>query len=219
MNIHQDVRNGTLTGSRLDKYIEANRTILEQKDPVQGLTPLGAAAIAGNADEVLLLLKRGAKADSLSKNGETPLLLAASKAEKNRARIIQLLLAKAPPSTIDATSPLVGNNTPLMYVVQKKDVESIRLLRTARASLTLANDDGKNAQSLAEDTYDNVVIRALNPEKEKGDSRQLVDMVVGFLLFIVAWVNKAADRVVRKMYGLDVDLDDAWNKVSTNYHR
>jgi ankyrin repeat protein len=218
MDIHQDVRNGTLTRANLDRYIEADRTDLEKKDPIEGLTPLGAATVAGYADEVQLLLTSGAKADTLSKDGETPLLLAASKADKNRARIIQLLLETTPSSAIDATSPSANNNTPLMCVVQKKDAESIRLLRKARASLTLTNDDGYDAKDLAYKTYDRVVIRALNPDKEKGDFDMLIDMVVGLLLFIVAWLNKAADQIIRWTYGLNVDLDNAWDQVSANFH-
>ena len=88
MDIHEYVRNGTLTDVRLDKCIEADRTVLEQKDPVRGLTLLGAATVAGDAEEVLLLLKSDAKVDTLSKDGKLPLLLTASKTEKNRARII-----------------------------------------------------------------------------------------------------------------------------------
>ena len=196
MDIHQRVRNGTLTEAWLNKCIEADRTVLEQKDPVQGLTPLGAATVAGDADEVLLLLKNGAKADALSKDGESPLLLAASKTDRNRARIIQLLLAKTPSSVIDKTRPSIDNNTPLMYVVREKDLKSIRLLRKARASLTQTNNDGYNAKSLAKNTNDKAVIRALDPEEEEGDFRRLVDMVVGLLRFIVALVNKAVDGVV-----------------------
>ena len=199
MTIHQDVQNRTLTEARLDKYIEADRTVLEQTDN-QGRTPLEAATVAGDADEVLLLLKSDAKADTLSKDGESPLLFAASKTDKNRARIIQLLLAKTPSSFIDANSPLVGNNTPLMYVVQKKDVKSIRLLREARAPLTLTNDDGYNAKDLAEKIYDRVVGLLLFIVAWVNKA------VVGLFLFIVAWVNKAVDGVVRRMYDLSVDL-------------
>lgn len=72
-----------------------------------------------------------------------------------------------------------------------------------------------NADDLAAKTYNRVVIRALSSEKEKIDSAKLVDMVVGLLLFIVAWVNKVADQVVRRMYGLDIDLNDAWDRVSS----
>ncbi|KAJ5114385.1 hypothetical protein NUU61_000144 [Penicillium alfredii] len=211
MDLYQDILDGTLTEARLRQYLEKDRTALEKQGP-GGLTPLGAATVAGYADGVLLLLNSGAKADSLSKDGETPLLLAASKTNRNRARIIQLLLAKTPASAIDATSPSAANHTPLMYVVQKRDVESIRLLRKAGASLTLTNDDGYNADDLAAKTDDRVVKRALNPEKEKVDFKMLVDMVVGLLLFIVAWVNKVTDKVVRRMYGLDNDMDDAWNQ-------
>ncbi|OCL03442.1 hypothetical protein AOQ84DRAFT_400664 [Glonium stellatum] len=209
MDTHQDVRNGALTEARLKKYIEVDRAVLEQQDPAEGLRPMGAATVAGYADEVLLLLKSSAKADAPSKDGESPLLLTALKANKNRARIIQLLLAKTSSSATNATIPLVGNNTPVMYVVQK-GIESIRLLRKAGASLTLTNDDGYNAEDLAEKTYDKVVKRALNPEREKGDFKKLVDMVVALLLFIVAWeVNGGEDPTtagfVEKVSGLVKD--------------
>ncbi|KAH0847464.1 ankyrin repeat protein [Fonsecaea pedrosoi] len=212
MGIHEDARRGTLTEARLEKYLDADWTILDQRDSVEGLTPLGAATVGGHADEVLLLLKSGAKADILSRDGATSLLLAASRTEKNRARIIQLLLAKTPSNAIDATTAAVGNNTPLMFVVLKKDAESIRLLRKARASVTLTNDDGHTAKFLADSTYDRVVIRALNPEKEQSDFSKLIDMVVGLLLFVVAWVNKVADDVVRRAYGIHIDLNEAWDQ-------
>ncbi|EXJ59521.1 uncharacterized protein A1O5_12146 [Cladophialophora psammophila CBS 110553] len=67
MVIPEVVRNGFLTEARLKKYLEADCTVLEQRDPDEGLTLLGAATVAGHADKVLLLLKRGAEADTLSK--------------------------------------------------------------------------------------------------------------------------------------------------------
>lgn len=177
---------------------------------------LGAATVEGKAEEVERLLKEGAKADSRSSSGETPLLLAAWKTNNNRARIIQLILAKTPPESVDTTCPIAMNNTPLMFAIMKEDVESIRLLRKAGASLTLSNDAGYNAENMANETHNRVVIRALAPEKEGGDFAMLTDMVVSLLLFIVAWVNHNDNGVVARMYGLDPGLDPAWDEVGTD---
>ncbi|KIW89829.1 uncharacterized protein Z519_09258 [Cladophialophora bantiana CBS 173.52] len=143
--------------------------------------------VAGYADEVQLLFKRGAKADALSKDGETPLLLAAFKTNKNRARIIQLLHAKIPSSAVDATSPVDGTNTPLMFV--------------ARASLTLMNDDGYNAKDLDDKTYDRVVTHPLNLV-EKANLAKLIELVI----------NKVADDIVWRAHGISIDLDEAWDQ-------
>ncbi|GME55972.1 uncharacterized protein GIQ15_02344 [Neofusicoccum parvum] len=184
--------------------------VSDEQDPVSGLTPLAVATIEDNADKVRQLLKQGAKVDARSRDREAPLLLAAWKTNYNRARIIQLLLEKAPP--VDATCPKAENNTPLMFVVQKKDLESIRLLRKAGASLTKKNNNGFTATKLAEDTNDKAVSLALTPAKERSALAQLVDMVVGFLLFIIAWVNDKAKGVVRQVSGLNPELDQRWNQ-------
>jgi ankyrin repeat protein len=97
MGIHEDPRQGTLVGDRLVNYIKNNPNVLNEQDPVGGLTSLTAATVGGYAEEVEQLLKKGAEADALSRNGETPLLLAAWKTNNNRPRNIQLLLAKTPP--------------------------------------------------------------------------------------------------------------------------
>ncbi|EOD45654.1 putative ankyrin repeat protein [Neofusicoccum parvum UCRNP2] len=184
--------------------------VSDEQDPVSGLTPLAVATIEDNADKVRQLLKQGAKVDARSRDRETPLLLAAWKTNYNRARIIQLLLEKAPP--VDATCPKAENNTPLMFVVLKKDLESIRLLRKAGASLTKKNNNGFTATKLAEDTNDKAVILALTPAKERSALAQLVDLVVGFLLFIIAWVNDKAKGVVRQVSGLNPELDQRLNQ-------
>lgn len=53
----------------------------------------------------------------------------------------------------------------MMFAITKKDIESIRLLRKAGASLTLKNNSDFNAEDMAEETKDKAVIRALDPDK------------------------------------------------------
>lgn len=120
-----------------------------------------------------------------------------------------------PPGSVDATCPIAKNNTPLMFAITKKDIESIRLLRKARASLTLKNNNDVNAEDVAEETKDKAVIRALDPDKEQSALAKLAALVVSFLLFIVAWVNDAANGVVRRMYGLNPNLNQDIDQVGT----
>ncbi|KAF4574830.1 hypothetical protein AB1N83_004326 [Pleurotus pulmonarius] len=209
MSIFQDARNGSLNKSNLDRYLSSNPNILTQQEPTSGLTPLAIAVVGGLPEEVELLLKRGAKPDGLSRNGETPLLLAAWKTTNERPRIIQLLLSKirAGDPSIDATISAAENNTPLMYAIKNKDLESIRLLRTARASLTIKNDEGFNAKEVAEYLDDKAVLRALNPDNEKAGLAKLAAVVLSFLLYIVAWVNAALGGVIRRVFGLNPALD------------
>ncbi|KZV92410.1 hypothetical protein EXIGLDRAFT_75908 [Exidia glandulosa HHB12029] len=209
MGIHEDARQGTLDKEKLAKYLAGNASILEEKDPAQGLTPLAAAAVAGYADVVDLLLKRGAKADALSRDGETPLLLTARDGARNRARIVQLLLAKTPAGSVDATSARDKNNTPLMYAVLKKDLETVRQLCKAGASLTATNDDGLTAKDMAGGDRD--VVRAFN--SDPGTLAKLSSVVVSFLQYVVAWVNKTANGVVRRLYGLNPELNENTDEV------
>ncbi|KAF3483020.1 uncharacterized protein GIQ15_02344 [Arthroderma uncinatum] len=226
MGIHEDARQGTLLGSKLADYIKSNPNIINEQDPEGGLTPLAAATVGGYTEVIKQLLKKGAKVEVLSRDGETPLLLAAWKLNNNRARIIQLLLKETPPDVVDTTCSAAENNTPLIFAVMKRDVESIRLLRRAGASETIPNKDGisaeemaKNAKEEAEENEDRneeekakAVIRALSPEMEKEGLAKITSMVVSFLNFVVAWVNNTAKGVVRLLYGLDPELDEDLNK-------
>ncbi|UKZ82711.1 hypothetical protein TrVFT333_010506 [Trichoderma virens FT-333] len=147
MGIHEDARKGTLVGSTLTGYIEGNPNIVNEWDPVEGMTPLAAAVIEGHAEVVKQLLRRRAKPDAPCKNGEMPLLLAAWKTSSNRSKIIQLLLniKKMPQGYVDATCKIANGNTPLMFILSNTnpiDLDSVRLLRKAGASLTLENNDG-----------------------------------------------------------------------------
>ncbi|KAF5627446.1 transcription factor [Fusarium sp. NRRL 52700] len=219
MSIFQDARNGTLSKYKIDDYLKANANILESIDPSTGLTPLATAVVAGIPNVVENLLKKGAKADGPSRDGETPLLLATWKTTKERPKIVQLLLASTPAGSVDSTTDAAGKKTPLMFAIENRDIPSIRNLRRAGASLTVKNAAGTTAQDDAVATKDMAVVRALNPDRERGTAGMVTDMVLAFLLYIVAWVNGALEDAVRRASGLggqdDPGIDNRVNKGMT----
>jgi ankyrin repeat protein len=212
MGIHEDARQGTLVENTLTRYLLNNPNILNEQDPATGRAPLATAAVAGFTDVVEQLLMKGAKADAFSRDGETALLLTTRETSRNRPRIVQLLLSKTPAGSVDATTTADGDNTPLMHVVLKKDVESIRLLVKAGASLTATNNSGLTAETMA--AADKAVARALNPEKERLALAKLADLAGSFLLYTVAWVNKTADDVMLGLFGLNPKLNEDIDEVS-----
>ncbi|KAF5319518.1 hypothetical protein D9619_008712 [Psilocybe cf. subviscida] len=206
MGIHEDAQDGTLVGPRLTRYLIANPNILSVQNLATGRAPLATAAVAGQTDVVELLLNKGAKAEERSRDGETALLLTILETESpKRPRIVQLLLNKAP-EVVDETTTARGNKSPLVYAVEKKDLESIRLLVQAGAERTAAE---------AAAGSDRAVKRALDPE-ERQKNAKLTDLVGDFLLFIIAVVNETADNVVKNLSGLAGAMNDSFDK-EVNY--
>lgn len=216
MSIYEDARKGLLVGSTLDAYIAKNPNILDEQSPDSGLTVLSIAAIEGFPEEVEQLLKKGARADTLTKDDETPLLLAAWKGKKERARIIQLLLKKTPLSSINRTCERADFNTPLMFAIEKKDYESIRLLVQAGAAedKNIKNSGGFTVKQIADAAKDRLVTRSLLPD-EKLKAAVLAADVTSFLLYIVAWANKAVNGLVTEIFGLNPELNESIDEVST----
>jgi ankyrin repeat protein len=212
MGIHEDAQQGTLVGDILINYLKNNPNILNEQDPTTGRAPLATAAVAGKVDVVEQLLRRGAKADALSRNNETALLLTTRLTTKDRPRIVQLLLGKTSANFVDATTEADDKNTPLMYSVRNKDLDSIRLLVNANASRTATNKSNKTAMDLA--ASDKAVEYALDPKEEQAKRTKLTDMVGSFLLYIVAWVNKTADNVMNRLFGLKPKLNETIDDVS-----
>lgn len=215
MSIYEDARKGLLVGSTLDAYIAKNPNILDEQSPDSGLTVLSIAAIEGFPEEVEQLLKKGARADVLTKDDETPLLLAAWKGKKERARIIQLLLKKMPLGSINRTCERANFNTPLMFAIEKKDYESIRLLVQAGAAedKNIKNSDGFTVKQIADAAKDRLVTRSLLPD-EKLKAAVLAADVTSFLLYIVAWANKATNGLVTEIFGLSPELNESIDEVS-----
>lgn len=211
MNIHEHARNGTLVGAVLNNYVEKDPGLLNTQDPNTGLIPLAAATIKGHVEVVKQLLGKCARADTTSKNGETPLLTATRNPIMNRPRIIQLLLRKTPPCFVDATCPDADNNTPLMFAIKQNDLESIRLLRNAGASPTRKNNDGVSAKDLVEKIDDKTVECALYPNKEQSDLMKLGKLVLHLLFLIITWVNQVTG-VICRMYP---EMNQVFKEVST----
>ena len=124
-----------------------------------------------------------------------------------RPQIVQLLLTRMPPGFVDTTCRAAENKTPLMYAIEKKEIESIRMLRKTGASLNIKNDDRLNAKEIAESTNDPAILRALDPEKEQSLLPRLAAKVVSVLLYVLAWVNGALNEAVRQASRLNPELD------------
>lgn len=221
MTIHEDAQQGKLTHDALTRYLRTNPGVLNECDLATGLAPLATAAVAGFADEVEHLLREGAKADALSRNGETALLLITrSKSARNRPRIVQLLLSKTPAGSlgwVDFTTAAQDNNTPLMFAVLNEDIDTIKLLVNAGASLTAKNDKGLTAKDMA--ASNKAVALALDPAKKERAFAKLTGLIISFLLYIVAWINKTTNGVLSRLFGLAPKLNDDIDDVSYSVYR
>ncbi|KAK6952423.1 hypothetical protein Daesc_006960 [Daldinia eschscholtzii] len=168
---------------KLAQYLKGNPSIINKPDPASGLTPLAAAIRKGNSSTVKLLLDNGADPDVKTQDGRTPMFLAAS-APKQRARMIQLLLAKNPKSLDEPGPASFGKETPLMAAVRKSDASAIKLLVEAGASKEKKNSSGQTAKDIADKLQppDLAVKDALNVMASKGKG--------GLIAYINEWVLK-----------------------------
>jgi FOG: Ankyrin repeat len=197
MSIFEDARKDTLDKRRLDDHRLKDSAVLTRLDPATGYTPLATAVVAGHAYLARDLIEWGANPAGLSGDGETPLLLAAWKAEKEQALLIHYLLRYAP-KTVDMTCQAAGNKTPLMFAVEKEDLRSIRELRKHGASVGIKDDDGFSALQRAEAQAGgkgrkSLVMLALDPIQEKA----VRDKVAMFALNSVLLVVSIADKLIK----------------------
>lgn len=214
MSIFDDARNGTLIGARLDNWLKLGTTDLNAQDPSSGWTLLATAVASGFPNQVDQLIKKGAEVNRLCRDLETPLLLATWKTENERPLIVQILLAQSQSKAIiDTTCAIAENKTPLMYAIERADIESVKLLRKAGASLQIKNNDGFNAKEVAQNTGKKAILRALNPEKEQTDLARLAANVITFILHVVAWVDSALNGVIGRAFGITGTLHPRTNQV------
>lgn len=214
MSIHEDAKQGILVGNVLDNHIKNDPNILEKQNSDSGFTPLAIAIIEGFPDEAYELLEKGAKADGLSRDKETPLLLAAWKAKKERPRLIQLLLKKIPQDSVDTTCDIAGLKTPLMFAIENKDLESIRLLRKAKASVDIKNKEGFTAEQMARYANNPAISLALDVNEEKAAIGLLASKVVDLLLYIVDWVKKTVKGALFMVPKTNAESNDDIDRVS-----
>lgn len=204
MELYTEAQNGTLTKSRLEKYIRSSS--IDDENPTTGFTPLTAAVKGGHSSVVILLLRRKANANKKTRDGRTPLYLAAN-AKNNRPRLVQLLLDYN--ARVDETSGEWDNETPLMVAItQARDPEVIRLLVDASASLTKKNDKGETAQLLAGQSSNPAIKNAILPKDQQNQGRvELTSLIISFVLFVLAYVNNGyiedvIKGAVSSLYGI-----------------
>ncbi|KAI0099183.1 hypothetical protein GGR51DRAFT_565000 [Nemania sp. FL0031] len=194
-----------LDTKKLEAYLQKDPDIINKQDPKSGLTPLAKALLSGNAKTVALLLQNQADPDKKTKDGRTPMYLAAD-APRERRRMIQLLLDKNP-STFDDEGPdFVQNNTPLMAAVKRDDPEAVKLLVERGASKEKRNSAGKTPNDLVDESKPNSakVKEALKIVPSKG--------VGGLMTYIKSWVLP-----VLAYFNIFGPLADIFNAASRTY--
>ncbi|OGM41671.1 hypothetical protein ABOM_009990 [Aspergillus bombycis] len=200
MSLFNDASDGSLTRQKLEEHLRRSPNINNTSG--NGETALGLAIKNGHTSAVSLLLKFGANPATRNIDGRSPLYLIATAPEKKRVRLAELLLNAG--ARIDESVPAYGNNTPLMVAItQAKDPKLIHALVEAGASLTQTNDRGESAKTLARDSMDPAIQRALVPG---GDPTRAYKPELGNLLttagqFAAAyfgdWKDVAKDAVDR----------------------
>lgn len=224
VSIFEDTRKGTLTEDVLSKQ---SAQFLDDQDPDTGLTLLATAVIEDFPNEVELLLARGASAEGLSLDGATPLLLAVWKCNKKeaRVRIVQLLLQKlqagSGSGSVDKTCGTADGKTALIFAVERRDAECVRLLRKAGAALK--TESGLDATAMAtrigQKMNDWSLDVALDPEKDKKAHDIMTDMVMSYLEYIISWTNRFQGGTLSKSYKLDPKLDEVIHQVSAEWRQ
>ena len=147
-----------------------------------------AAARTGHPAVVELLLKKGAAPNFKSSNGTTALYGAAN-ARNNRVEVVRLLLNHG--AKVDLTSPEAGNETPLMVAItQARDPAVVGMLIEAGASLNAKNSKGETARSLAQMSGVPAIQKyALPPGQQQPGLPELINLLVSFVLFVLAYAN------------------------------
>jgi hypothetical protein len=195
-----------LTAEKLAGYLKGNPDLINEQEPKTGLTPLAKALNAGNASTVDLLLKNGASADKKTADGRTPMYLAAD-ASRQRARMIQLLLAKNPTTFDDEGPDFVQKKTPLMAAVLKGDADAVKLLVDIGASKDKKNSAGKTPKELVDESKPTAakVKQALDTVPSKGAG--------GLMTYIKSWVLP-----VLAYFNLWRPLADVFDAASRSYY-
>lgn len=116
-----------------------------------GETPLMMAALRGNYDACVTLIKRDAK---VRRSGWTPLHYAASGPS---VKVVALMLDNG--ADVNARAPNL--NTPLMLAARFGDEESVRLLLSRGADKSLVNDQGQSALDYARISEREFIVKML----------------------------------------------------------
>ncbi|MBL7765464.1 MAG: ankyrin repeat domain-containing protein [Chitinophagaceae bacterium] len=146
--IHMAAKEGKLEA--VQKLLKSKPSLVNLKDD-RGLTPLHHAA-AGNIDVVRFLVKKGAKINAQSKNGSTPLYVAARFGKTDIAKY--LLENKA---NINATGEA---GSAMHQAVYRAPKELVELFLSYHPDLTLTESTGQTVMHVAA-TWNNYEIYPL----------------------------------------------------------
>ena len=126
--------------------------------------------------------------------------------------MVQILLGYAPKQSLDESCPLARNLTPLMYAVNKVDVDSVRLLVKAGANPRVKNDDGRTAEDLAKRTGKKWLHTALFPTTERSALGRLSTAVVKVGRHIVSFFDNKFKGSMSKRFGFKWERDESIEK-------
>ncbi|RAH76785.1 hypothetical protein BO86DRAFT_442395 [Aspergillus japonicus CBS 114.51] len=220
MSLYNDASNGSLTRQKIEEYLAKGTNI--NNTTGNGETALALAIKGGHTSAVSLLLKFGANPAKRNIDGRSPLYLVAAAPKQKRVRLVQLLIDAG--ALVDESVPNFGDDTPLMVAIsQAKDPKLIHALVEAGASLTQTNARGESAKTLARDSMDPAIQRALVPQ---GDPTRTYRPELGNLLtsagvFAAAyfgdWKDVAKDAVDRiaQYLNKDTELNDGTHDLHT----
>jgi hypothetical protein len=202
--IQDEAFNGTLDSTKLNSYLAADASIIDNIGGTFNVTPLAAACMSGRLDVVKLLLQRKAYPNVPSPHNRTPLYFATTRAPpKDRSAIVEALINSG--AKVDLVCDSDGN-TPLMNAIsQARDKNLVQLLVDKGASLAPENNQKETAEILAK-KYG--MGRSLQPKAQRNSSRaQVVDTIVNFVLLVISYVNSSliknvAKGVVKKLYNI-----------------
>jgi Ankyrin repeats (3 copies)/Ankyrin repeat len=188
--IHDEALKGALNKTRIARYRASGGASFDIDElDIRGRTALASAALKGHINVVKALVEEHADVNKASRGSRTALWYAASGTmpTKTRFEIINYLLDH----DAEIDEPSDDGNTPLMKVIiEFKDPKVISLLVDRGANINIRNSANKTAKQLGDQTKDPQVIEALLPKDERGGSTgAFVQLIVSFLLFVVAWMN------------------------------
>ncbi|OAL53539.1 hypothetical protein IQ07DRAFT_667503 [Pyrenochaeta sp. DS3sAY3a] len=217
MTIFDDARAGRLLGPRIENWLRTDRSILNSKESGSGWTVLATAVVSGFPGQVEQLLEKGADATLRCDNNETPLLLATWETQVERPLMVNTLLSRIPENSeaVDQTCDRAGNITPLMWAIEKSDVECVRLLAKHGARQDIPNSLGLNAVQLAENTGNRKIIRALDPKEEQKDRAGIVSHVITIIRHIVSWVDTKFNGFMESVFGFKGERDEGSEQILT----
>ncbi|PPQ92159.1 hypothetical protein CVT25_008784 [Psilocybe cyanescens] len=211
-----DAWKGTLTADKLKTYLSDDPSCIETPDGDHSVTPLAAACIRGHVHIVRLLLQNKANPNALSSKKRTPLFHATSSTSlegSDRLAIVRSLLEAG--ANVDECYAESGFSTPLMNAISLiADQNIVDELLKHGASPNTKDVAGHSAETLAKGTpMEGTVAERAEQANSTPFERQLVELLVALMMFIVAYTNsKRVKNVVEQIIVKLTEMKEAENE-------